>query len=557
MSDLTFEPPGPGVWELNDEHFPRPLTRYGQELYDTSFVEAFEAGSALYGIPLTTKVAIVNGFHYASRPPVEGAINPNETARSEAESEFSHCVTQAEETFETRRWRAELDQWDDEWKPQIQAANEALREVEPAELDDSELVEHLNDGREAWIEHVDLTFRIFFAYLIPLGDLLAFARQHTDRSPAEIVRLMDGASPDSAGTVEELEAITTALTDGSDARDVLFSEESAEEILSQLRSRDDEVGEAVADWLDIVGYRVLSGFDFSDNYALERPDTLVSTFRAAVKGRRDHSTQLDFNEALSAVRDEVPADDRETFDQRLEEARTTYRVRDERSLALQTTRGLMRRAMLVAGERLVERGRLRDVEHVVDLQHNELVSALQGGPAPSPAEVAVHVQHRLTHDASDAPDQLGSPKPEQISMEDLPEPAARCMRAVQAFGWAGTGDKTEPESEENVIEGLAASAGTYEGPARIVTGPDDFSEIQEGDVLVAEITSPAFNVVLPLVRAIVTDTGGMLSHPSIIAREFGIPGVVGCEVATARIETGQRIEVNGNEGVVRLLGAGD
>lgn len=554
MSDLTFEPPGPGIWELNDEHFPRPMTRYGRELYDTPLEEAFNAG--LYGVPLTTKVAFVNGFQYTSRLPIEGAIKPTETTRSETDSEFSHRVTQAEETFETRRWRAELDRWDDEWKPRIRTTNEALREVEPAKLDDAELVQHLDDGREAWIEHVGLTFRIFFAYLIPLGDFLAFAREHTGRSPAELVRLMDGASPDSAGTVEELQAITTALADQSDARDLLFSDASAEEILSQLRSRDDQVGEAVADWLDIVGYRVLSGYDFSDKYALERPDTLVSTLRAAVKGQGDHG-EHDFIEALNAVRDEVPSNHRETFDQRLDEARTTYRVRDERSLLVQTTRGLMRRALLEAGERLVNRGRLRDNEHIVDLRHGELVSALQGGPAPSPAEVAAHVQHRRTYDASDAPDQLGSPRPEQISMEDLPEPAARCTRAVQAFGWAGTGDKTEPESAENVIEGLAASAGTYEGPARIVTGPDDFSEIQEGDVLVAEITSPAFNVVLPLVRAIVTDTGGMLSHPSIIAREFGIPGVVGCEVATDRIETGQRIEVNGDEGVVRLLGAGD
>lgn len=555
MPDLTFEPPGPGIWELNVEHFPRPLTRYGQEMFGTLAEEAFN-GRALYGIPMTTEAAIVNGFHYTSRSPVEGALDPNEAARSETDSEFSNRVAQAAKTFETRRWQAELERWDGEWKPQIRAANEALREVEPAELDDGELARHLDDGRETRIESAELTSRIFYAYLVPLGDFLAFAREHTDRFPAEIVRLMDGASPDSAGTVEELEAITTALRDQPNARRILFSDASAEEILSQLRSRDDQVGEAVADWLDIVGYRVLSGYDFSDKYALERPDTLVSTLRAAVKGQGDHS-EHDFIEALNAVRDEVPSDHRETFDHRLDEARTTYRVRDERSLLVQTTRGLLRRALLEAGERLVNRGRLRDNEHVVDLRHDELVSALQGGPAPSPAEVAAHVRHRRTYDASDAPDQLGSPRPEQISMEDLPEPAARCMRAVQAFGWAGTGDKTEPESEENVIEGLAASAGTYEGPARIVTGPDDFSEIQEGDVLVAEITSPAVNVVLPLVRAIVTDTGGMLSHPSIIAREFGIPGVVGCEVATDRIETGQRIEVNGNDGVVRLLGAGD
>ena len=93
--------------------------------------------------------------------------------------------------------------------------------------------------------------------------------------------------------------------------------------------------------------------------------------------------------------------------------------------------------------------------------------------------------------------------------------------------------------EDNLLHGLGASAGVYEGPARRVSGPDEFDRIKQGDVLVTESTSEAFNILLPLLGAIVTDSGGLLSHSAIVAREYGIPGVVGTREATERIPTGR------------------
>lgn len=87
----------------------------------------------------------------------------------------------------------------------------------------------------------------------------------------------------------------------------------------------------------------------------------------------------------------------------------------------------------------------------------------------------------------------------------------------------------------------------------MITNPDDFSAIEEGDVLVAEMTSSAFNVALPLLGAIVTDKGGMLAHPAIVAREFGIPGVVSCEDATDRIRDGDNIVVDGDAGTIEFV----
>lgn len=84
--------------------------------------------------------------------------------------------------------------------------------------------------------------------------------------------------------------------------------------------------------------------------------------------------------------------------------------------------------------------------------------------------------------------------------------------------------------------------------------PCDFEKVRAGDVLVAWITTPTYNVLLPLLGALVTNRGGLLSHPAIVSREFGIPAVVGCRSATRRIPDGARVEVDGERGTVTVLG---
>jgi pyruvate,water dikinase len=103
-----------------------------------------------------------------------------------------------------------------------------------------------------------------------------------------------------------------------------------------------------------------------------------------------------------------------------------------------------------------------------------------------------------------------------------------------------------------MVAGLAASPGRYEGWARVVRQPTDFKKLRNGDVLVAPTTSPAYNVILPMIGAVVTDRGGALSHCAIVAREFGIPAVVGTDQATSRIPDGARILVDGDRGFVAV-----
>ena len=113
---------------------------------------------------------------------------------------------------------------------------------------------------------------------------------------------------------------------------------------------------------------------------------------------------------------------------------------------------------------------------------------------------------------------------------------------------ASAGEQTGP-----VLRGIGASAGQVTGTARVLAGPADFARLQPGDVLVASITTPAWTTLFAMASAVVTDVGGPLSHSSIVAREYGIPAVLGTNVATRRIPDGARVRVDGEAGTVTLL----
>jgi pyruvate,water dikinase len=139
-----------------------------------------------------------------------------------------------------------------------------------------------------------------------------------------------------------------------------------------------------------------------------------------------------------------------------------------------------------------------------------------------------------------------------LPAEWLPPAAARAERAIGLCIQAIL--LTPPaRTEARTVRGAGASPGVYEGPARLVRGTADFTRIRQGDVLVATSTTAAFNLVLPMLGAIVTDRGGLLSHAAIVAREYGVPSVVGCTDATRQIRDGARVRVDGRAGEVTIL----
>jgi pyruvate,water dikinase len=115
-------------------------------------------------------------------------------------------------------------------------------------------------------------------------------------------------------------------------------------------------------------------------------------------------------------------------------------------------------------------------------------------------------------------------------------------------------EKESASAPKTSLRGLGASAGVVEGFARIVRSPEQFDQVKKGEILVCQMTNPAWVVLFTKIGGLVTDAGGALSHPAVVSREFGIPAVVGTTVATERIKTGQRVRVNGAAGIVEILG---
>ena len=539
-SQAQFDPPGPGTWAQDPVHFPRPATRYWAEMHPEPFRRGVAEFTAYYGMLLETiQMAYVNGIAY-SQPVIVG------------DDQVPVRFQRADEVWEGKVWRDQLREWDEVAKPAAVKTHRELQAVDPDGLSDADMVVYLTNCRDHHSQMIYQHMRFTGAAMICVGDLLAHLGEWTGVPPAEVLSMMQGAAPVSAGASAQLEGLIAAFAGDADARRILDSDGDPAEVLDQLRALDNEVSQRLNEYLDLVGYRLLDGFDISGRYALELPDALLRAIRLSVAGRSDGSADVDSR--IVEIRDQVPEEHRASFDELLAEARLMYRIRDERGVFSDIwASGIMRRAVLAAGRRLAERGKLADPEYLIDAGFDEMCSLLSDAGGPSSDELAERLGYRTSYSAKDAPPVLGPAPTPPPDPSGLPPGAGRVMRATGIAMGALFGSSEAPH-EENLLRGLAASGGVYEGPARRVSGPTEFDRIVEGDVLVTESTTEAFNILLPLLGAIVTDSGGLLSHSAIVAREYGIPGVVGTRDATDRIPDGTIVRVDGDAGEVTVSG---
>lgn len=536
--ELRFEAPGPGSWQLDTTHWTRPLTRLFASLYRDPFARGFTDSARRYGLLLLCpRLEFVHGFVYASVLPAP-------------EHEIPERFATAARVFETKLWRDDMRRWDQEVKPAAIEAHRALQQVEPRGLDRPALVDHVEKCR-AHLERMFEQHQKFIApALIPTGDFLVQASKLSGLPPAQFLLLLRGSAPISAGAEDGLEGVAEAIHGDRGARDTLQSKATAADVLAELLRRPGAVGAALRSYLDMVECRPLDGFDLSYACGFELPDVLVRAISGAVEGRGQPARD---EHAARLIKERVPDSERQRFDELLSEARHVYRLRDERSIYSDIWAiGLLRRAVLAAGTRLAADGRIEEPSHLIDADITELRLLLNDGSGPSAGELAARARFRASHSVKDAPPVLGDTPMAPPPLDGLPAPVARAMGAFGAHMHMifADGDTT---SDARFVRGLAASPGLYEGVARRITGPEELGRLLPGDVLVAVTTSEAFNVALPLVSAIVTDSGGILSHAAIVAREYGMPAVVGTRVATERIADGARVRVDGNAGTVELL----
>ena len=557
VSDIEFKAPGPGAWELEQTHFGKPATRYVSSVIAEPFARGFGEGTKRYGLLLDhLRLAFVNDFAYmkfvgvgapdnATGPPPK----PIFMLLTRLHPELRRRIAAAPEAIEKRLWREDMRRWDEEIKPDSIARNRKIQNTPLRTLGDAEFIAYLEEVRNNMAEMFYRHHMFTIASSFPVGHFISQVCRWTGLTSGEVLGTLKGAAPVSRGVgAAALARLQAALAEAGIDRNRVGGR-PAQQVLDELASKP-VVGEALQGYLDEVAYRGVSGYDLADKFALEMPEMLVG----AIFGMADSANrQGDFEKRRDTLRAKVPQEHRADFDYWLEEARFIHRLRDERGIYNDSWgTGLARRAVLEAGRRLVEMGVLPEATLAISANHEEIVGLLKGDRQPTVEELRRRETWRETKTVADAPAFLGAEPKGPPPVEWLPrkaQPNARIVETVINEIFNVPVHKAASKS----VAGLPVHPGIYEGPVRLINGPPDFNRIQQGDVLVTRNTGPAFNVVLPLLGAIVTDRGGQLSHAAIVAREYGIPAVVGTSKATTTFADGTLVRVNGDTGVVEAV----
>lgn len=522
-----------------------------QQIYPSGFNRGFEETFAAYGMLLDRlAMGVVNGFTYHQPQPFDmpGPDGPKDPQWLGAEVGRRAGVAAA--AFDGRIWRDALKRWDDELKPASERRHRELGSIDLSTLDVAELHAHVH-ACAAQVEAMVYQHHVHNCHaLVPVGDFMLQTAGWTHRSPATLFAVLDGYSPVSNVSPPEMHAALLAIRADDAALALLESDRPAAEVIVELRAHSPEVDEYVAG----VYFRVLDGFDVTNPTVGERPESIVGRIRAALNVDHDASPKR-ADEFAAELRAATPEDDRETFDDLLREARLMYRLRDERGLYSDIPSiGLLRLAVLALGRRLATEGRIGVADDLLEADLDEIDAIVDGDPTPTADDLRQRGIERVGLTRAGPPRYLGPPPPPHPPLDALPPQLGRVMGAVGFTIEGVLGQLDSAAGDASTIIGIPGAAGVYEGPARLVRSVDDLFELEQGDVLVAPTTGEAFNSMLYLVGAIVTDHGSFASHAAIVSREMGFPAVVGTVDGTRRITTGTRLRVDGTTGQVTILG---
>jgi pyruvate,water dikinase len=254
-----------------------------------------------------------------------------------------------------------------------------------------------------------------------------------------------------------------------------------------------------------------------------------------------------------------PVEERERFERTLGSAQRAYPVREDNEFfTVSAPSAFGRYLLLEQGRRLAERGQIRERDDVFFLDFDDILALLRNGGNRHNL-VCRRKGERLWALEHPGPPSYGTDPGPPPSFKAFP-PEARFAHEALMWVMDRMGLPALEMSELNVkhggtrVQGIPASGGRYTGPARVIMDESQFDKLQAGDVLVCPVTSPVWSVLFPSIGDLVTDSGGILSHPAIIAREYVIPAVVSAGNATQLLKDGQMVTVDGDAGQVDVAG---
>jgi pyruvate,water dikinase len=548
------------MWSRDPSKQPKPPTGFFKVVVPPLLDTAFREVGSRYGLLIDGfQIVDVNGWLYV-RPKPTGApekagpppprfvmrlllsLHPALRARRKA----------ASDALANRLWLQDGRKWLDGGRNAFVARLRAITAEDLRRLSREELRLHIEELvdllREGWRTH----FRDALCHYISIGDFARHASAWAGVPPQEVVTVFTGASPFSIEPLDHLDRIGKALEAAPETRSLFLNDElSPEDRLASLRSTSPEAAAALDEYLLEFGHRNLGGFDLDDKSIADMPDALVDSITARMRPRVATETK-----SADWLRPRIPEEHLAEYDALKTEAEVLYGLREsDVGPAAEWPLGLVRRALLVGGELLVEDGALHQIKHIFDASPEEIDALLRRDPEAPRADVLADRQRRRLNAPADPPLILGDVE-SPPDLEWLPGALGRINNAIMLGmgfdGGLGADAGGRGPAARVELTGVAASRGVYKGPARVVTTTADFSRLVQGDVLIAPTTTPAYNVVLPLLSAVVTDTGGVLSHAAIVAREYGIPAVVATGTATTSIKDGAVVTVDGTRGIVTL-----
>jgi pyruvate, water dikinase len=563
-------------WFYNSMHFPEPMSAFDMVTAAAAYCALGASTTRVHCIPTTLGIdhRIINGRVYIGGNAV---TDRDEIARRT--EEFRQRAFYYYENWETLYAQ---------WRRKMLALISDARALPKPSLPPLEPLEHVHAGRgvasnhyllETYQKSLEGYFRMWhhhFEFLL-LGygaymTFFAFCKQaFPEISDQTVARMVAGMEAEIFRPDEELRRLARcAVQLGVDAR---FQEGLSADAI--IRSLQDE-GERGREWLGELersrepwfNINVGDGFYHyhrSWNDDLSMPFSGLPGYIERIKAgesieRPYHKLQAERRELIANYRALLSSDEeRAAYDQMISLAHRVFPyVEGHKFYCEHWYTNLFFNKVREFGALLAEHKFFAGAEDVFHLTHYELEVAIVDlmnawstgsaprGPAHWPAIVAERRSALAAWARHDTPPALG-PVPDVID-----DPAIVMLWGItreSLDAWLNAG----ADQAGNEIRGFAASSGVVEGPARIVKSVEEITRLQKGDILVCQVTNPTWAPVFQKISAAVSDMGGSMSHAAIVAREFGLPAVVGTGTATSRIKDGQRIRVDGGRGVVTIL----
>jgi pyruvate,water dikinase len=445
-----------------------------------------------------------------------------------------------------------LDWWRERLRPEIER-NFAY--LDGYDMDAAGLVELavlLEDAIDIHDRHWKIHWMLNFAqFTATMGLSAAIEQVKGAADPGLVGRLQSSVADRNWDSIEALWEMKNEIKDDPELR-AAFEGLGAAEALAGLAGSERGrrfLEERLDPYRLEFGNKAIWSHEFVYPTWRENPAPILEAIRGYLE------TDYDYRAAIRAVRDDLEAAKLELLHDVPEgEGRASLESALELSLRMnpltpdhhffidQGTNARVRLVLVAMGRKLTESGVLDDAEDVMFLHYNEL-RALVGAANAFDAKAVVSERR------DDREEQASVRPPDWIGT------ATESQLAFPYYTLWGFPEKFHrgPPEKAGEVHGLAASPGVVEGTARVVTSTDEFDDVQEGDIVVCAMTNPGWVVLFTKIHGLVTDAGGVASHPAVVSREFGIPAVVGTSTATDVIKTGDRVRVNGTTGIVEIL----